>query len=214
MGTYDITVSVANNVTFKNSSQTNSITDTKYWGIMGSNYCKNLTYDGCTFSRFDAHKGTHNATIINSEIGHQKISIIGSGTLRVENTVVHGNNIVSLRNDYGSTWDGDMIFKNVTLKNTGTATLINATWYNHYFGYTCYLPQNIIIDGITLSRGTSFYVLPKLKNGINTDTVDGGKNKNKIVLTETVSVVSNPNRYSYSISSNTTLYADVELKED
>ena len=70
------------------------------------------------------------------------------------------------------------------------------------------------IDGITLSRGTSFYVLPKLKNGINTDTVDGGKNKNKIVLTETVSVVSNPNRYSYSISSNTTLYRDVELKED
>ena len=214
MGTYDITVSVANNVTFKNSSQTNSITDNKYWGIMGSNYCKNLTYDGCTFSRFDAHKGTHNATIINSEIGHQKISIIGSGTLRVENTVVHGNNIVNLRNDYGSTWDGDMIFKNVTLKNTGTATLINATWYNHYFGYTCYLPKNIIIDGITLSRGTSFYVLPKLKNGINTDTVDGGKNKNKIVLTETVSVVSNPNRYSYSISSNTTLYRDVELKED
>ena len=211
MGTYDISISGANQVTFKDCKQSNSITDTAYWGIMGSNYCKNLTYDGCVFSRFDAHKGTHNATIINSEIGHQKLSIIGSGTLRVENTIVHGNNIVNLRTDYGSTWDGDMIFKNVTLKNTGTATLINATWYNHDFGYTCHLPENITIDGITLAKGTSFYVLPKLKNNIDTDTVDGKANSNKVVLTKNITVVSNPKGYTYSVSSNTTLFANVEL---
>lgn len=214
MGTYDIAISNSNAVTFKDCRQSNSITDTTYWGIMGSNYCKNLTYDGCVFSRFDAHKGTHNATIINSEIGHQKLSVIGSGTLRVENTVVHGNNIVSLRVDYGSTWNGDMIFKNVTLKNTGTATLINASWYNHYFGYTCYLPENIIIDGITLAKGNSFYVLPKLTTGIDTDTVSGSNNLNKVVLTKTVTVLANPNGYSYSVSSNTTLFKDVELKEE
>ena len=213
MGTYDIAISTANQVTFKDCRQSNSITDTTYWGIMGSNYCKNLTYDGCVFSRFDAHKGTHNATIINSEIGHQKLSVIGSGTLIVENTTVHGNNIVSLRSDYGSTWDGDMIFRNVTLKNTGTATLISGTWTNHYFGYTCYLPQNITIDGITLAKGNSFYVLPKLQNGIDTDTdtVSGSKNLNKTVLTKKITVLSNPNNYTYSISSNTVLYADVEL---
>ena len=211
MGTYDIAISTSNQVTFKNCRQSNSITDTTYWGIMGSNYCKNLTYDGCVFSRFDAHKGTHNATIINSEIGHQKLSIIGSGTLIVENTTVHGNNIVNLRSDYGSTWDGDMIFKNVTLKNTGTATLINGTWVNHYFGYTCHLPANITIDGITLAKGTSFYVLPKLSNGINTDTVGGSQNLNQIMLTKKITVVSNPNNYTYQISQNTTLYADVEL---
>ena len=181
---------------------------------MGSNYCKNLTYDGCVFSRFDAHKGTHNATIINSEIGHQKLSIIGSGTLRVENTTVHGNNIVNLRSDYGSTWEGDMIFRNVTLNNTGTATLINGSWVNHYFGYTCYLPANIIIDGITLAKGTSFYILPKLSNGINTDTVSGKENLNKVVLTEKITVLSNPQNYTYAVSSNTTLYADVELSKE
>ena len=214
MGTYDIAISTSNCVTFKNCRQSNSITDTAYWGIMGSNYCKNLTYDGCVFSRFDAHKGTHNATIINSEIGHQKLSVIGSGTLTVENTVIYGNNIVNLRSDYGSTWDGDMIFRNVTLKNTGTATLINGSWVNHYFGYTCHLPANIIIDGITLAKGTSFYILPKLQSGINTATVNGKQNLNQIVLTKKITVVGNPNNYKYQISSGSALYADVELVEE
>ncbi len=214
MGTYDISISASNNVTFKDCRQTNSITDTAYWGIMGSNYCKNLTYDGCVFSRFDAHKGTHNATIINSEIGHQKLSIIGSGTLYVENTVIQGNNIVNLRSDYGSTWDGDMIFKDVTLNNTGTVTLVNGTWTDHYFGYTCHLPATIVIDGITLKSGTSFYVLPTLKNEINTDTVGGVQNSNKIVLTEKITVRSNPNGYTFYVSTNTVLFADVEVIEE
>ncbi len=211
MGTYDISVTNANNVTFKDCTQTNSITDKTYWGIMGSNYAKNLTYDGCVFSRFDAHKGTHNATIINSEIGYQKLSIIGSGTLRVENTTIHGNNIVTLRDDYGSTWDGDMIFKNITMKNTGTVTIISAKWVNHYYGYTCYLPANITIDGITLASKKDIYVLPNLSNGIDGDTVSGSTNKNKVVLTEKVTVLSNPNGYTYYLSKNTQLFADVEF---
>lgn len=212
MGTYDISISYANNVTFKNCTQTNSITDSTYWGIMGSNYCKNLTYDGCKFSRFDAHKGTHNATIINSEIGYQRLNIIGSGLLTVENTVVHSNSIINLRNDYGSTWDGDIVIRNVTLNNTNsTPTLINANWYNHYFGYTCYLPRNITLDGITLAKGTSFYVLPALKNGIDTDTVSGVENKNKIVLTERITVKSNPMGYNCYVSTNRDLYGNVEL---
>ena len=212
MGTYDISISYANNVTFKDSRQSNSITNTTYWGIMASNYTKNITYDGCVFSRFDAHKGTHNATIINSEIGHQKLNIIGSGTLLVENTIIHGNNIVNLRNDYGSTWDGDMIFKNVTLNNTSyTPTLINATWYNHDFGYTCHLPANVTIDGLTLAKGTSFYVFPKLKNEIDSATVSGVENKNPIVLPVKITIVSNPGGYACSVSQNTELFCDVEL---
>ena len=215
MGTYDISISNANNVTFKDCRQTNSITDSTYWGIMGSNYCKNLTYDGCVFSRFDAHKGTHNATIINSEIGHQKLNIIGSGLLIVENTMVHANNLINLRNDYGSTWEGDIILRNVTLNNTkSTPTLINATWYNHNFGYTCYLPANITIDGITLAKGNTFYVLPALKTGMDTNTVDGNENKNPVVLTKKVIIKSNPYSYNCYVSSNNILFGEVELTEE
>ena len=211
MGTYEISSNNANNITWLNCTQTNDINDTAYWGVMGSNYCKNLVYDGCILSRFDAHKGTHNAIIRNSEVGHQKISIIGSGTLLIENTVVNGNSIVNLRSDYGSTWQGDVILKNITLNNTSTPTLISASWNNHYFGYTCYLPENITVDGLKLANGTSFYVLPNLSTYVDNESINGAENKNVYVLTKTVTIKNNTNEYTCAISKNMVLFADVTL---
>ena len=211
MGTYDIALNSANAVTFKNCTQTNSITDTKYWGVMGSNFCKNLTYDGCIFSRFDAHQGTYNATIINSEIGHQKLSVIGQGTLYIENTVFHSDTVVALRTDYGSTWQGEIVFKNITINNTGTPILVNAGWNNHYFGYTCYLPTKIIVDGVTLANKDYFYVLPNLASHVDDVLINGAENKNPLQLTETIIIRSNPNGYKYYVSVNKELFANVEL---
>ena len=211
MGTYDIALASANAITFKNCTQTNSITDTAYWGVMGSNFCKNLTYDGCIFSRFDAHQGTYNATIINSEIGHQKLSVIGQGTLYIENTVFHSDTVVALRTDYGSTWQGEIIFKNITINNTGTPILVNAGWNNHYFGYTCYLPTRIIIDGVTLANKDYFYVLPNLASHVDDVLINGSENKNPLQLTETIIIKSNPNGYKYYVSVNKELFANVEL---
>lgn len=104
MGSYDISVNRALNVTFENCRQTNDIHDRTYWGIIGSNYSKNLVYDNCTFSRFDAHMGVANATIRNSTLGHQGINAIGSGILIVENSTVKSGSFINLRDDYGSTW--------------------------------------------------------------------------------------------------------------
>ena len=70
MGTYDLSVNRAISVSFVNCRQTNDIDDNRYWGILGSNYCKNLLYDNCVLSRFDAHKGVANATIRNSNVEH------------------------------------------------------------------------------------------------------------------------------------------------
>ena len=112
MGSYDININRALNITFENCSQTNDINDSGYWGIMGSNYCKNLVYDGCIFSRFDAHMGVANATIRNSTLGHQGINAIGSGTFLVENSTIRGTTLINLRSDYGSTWEGDFIIRN------------------------------------------------------------------------------------------------------
>lgn len=211
MGTYDLSVNYANNVTFKNCKQTNSITDLKYWGLMGSNYCKNLTYDGCIFSRFDAHQGTYNATIKNSEIGHQKLSVIGKGTLYVENTVFHSDTVVGLRGDYGSTWQGEVILKNITINNTGTPILVNAGWQNHNFGYTCYLPERIVVDGIKLMNKDYFYALPKLAPDIDKPMIDGVENKNPVELTKQIIIKSNPQGYKAFISVNTELFKDTEL---
>lgn len=153
MGSYDILINRALNVTFRMCSQTNDINDTSFWGIMGSNYCKNLVYDQCTFSRFDAHMGVANATIRNSTLGHMGINAIGSGVLTVENTTVHGRSLVNLRSDYGSTWQGEFIIRNCTFVPAGSRSsgpsLINGSYSGrHDFGYTCYMPERIEIENL------------------------------------------------------------------
>lgn len=159
MGTYDIGAATAVNASFINCNQTNDITNGDYWGIAGTNYCKNIVYDGCALSRFDAHQGVLNATIKNSVLGHHGIKLIGSGTALIENTTVLSSSFIDLREDYGSTWNGDLIIRNCKFYPTGVALhIINAeNSEDHDFGYTCYLPQRIEVDGLYVHRiGNSY----------------------------------------------------------
>lgn len=172
MGTYDIGAATAVNASFINCKQTNDITDIDYWGIAGTNYCKNLVYDGCAFSRFDAHQGVLNATVRNSVLGHHGIKLIGSGTALIENTTVLAEDFVDLRSDYGSTWNGEMIIRNCKFYPTGafSSHIIKAeNSEDHDFGYTCYLPQRVEIDGLYVHRAGNNYLFgkvnPKHKNG-------------------------------------------------
>lgn len=161
-GTYDIGGARALSVTFKNCYQTNDISDTNLWGVMGTNYIKNITYDGCVLSRFDSHQGVTNATIKNSVLGHAGVSVVGYGTLTVENSIFNSNHIVNLRNDYGSTWDGNIIIKDcefIPLKS-GNATLIQlSNPESHDFGYTCYAPHTVEIDGVRVYSSAQVYIL-------------------------------------------------------
>ena len=153
MGSYDISVNRALNVSFVNCSQINDINDTRYWGILGSNYCKNLLYDHCVFSRFDAHKGVANATIRNSTLGHMGINAIGSGTLTVENTTVRGWSFINLRSDYGSTWQGTFVIRNcifVPARPARVALIGGSYSGQHDFGYTCYMPERITIENLKI----------------------------------------------------------------
>jgi len=155
MGSYDISLNRALNLSFIHCSQTNDINDGAYWGIMGSNYCKNLILENCTFSRFDAHMGVANATIRNSTLGHQGINAIGSGTFLVENSTIYGRNLIHLRPDYGSTWQGEFIIRNCVFVPAGgrpsQAILIGGSNSGqHDFGYTCYMPARIIIENLTI----------------------------------------------------------------
>jgi hypothetical protein len=155
MGSYDLSVNRALNVSFVNCSQTNDIDDSRYWGILGSNFCKNLVYDNCTFSRFDAHMGVANATIRNSTLGHMGINAIGSGTFTVENSTIRGRTLINLRSDYGSTWQGEFIIRNCVFVPAGgkpaSASLIGGSYSGqHDFGYTCYMPERITIENLRI----------------------------------------------------------------
>ncbi|MBO9154274.1 hypothetical protein ACFOTA_18810 [Chitinophaga sp. GCM10012297] len=166
MGTYDISVNRALNVSFINCRQTNDITDATYWGIMGSNFSKNLLYDGCTFSRFDAHQGVANATVRNSTLGHMSINAIGSGTFTIENCTFLGRSIINLRPDYGSTWQGNLIIRNCVLKPaskklSGISLITGSYTGMHDFGYVCYMPEHITIKNLEIDDSN----IPKDYNG-------------------------------------------------
>ncbi len=153
MGSYDISLNRALNITFEHCSQTNDINDSRYWGILGSNYCKNLVYDHCTFSRFDAHMGVANATIRNSTLGHQGINAIGCGTFVVENCTIRSRNLINLRSDYGSTWQGELIIRNCVFAPPGDrpvkpCLIGGSNSGQHDFGYTCYMPERITIENL------------------------------------------------------------------
>jgi hypothetical protein len=224
MGTYDISANRALNVSFVNCRQTNDIDDRTYWGIMGSNYCKNLVYDNCTFSRFDAHMGVANATIRNSTLGHMGINAIGTGTFTVENSTIRGRTLVNLRSDYGSTWQGEFIIRDCVFVPAGgrpvSASLIGG--YNsgqHDFGYTCYMPERIIIENLHIddSSHPENYQGPAIFANFNPKMKDDTYvEKFPYVVTKEVILrnVTTASGRDLRISDNLFMFKDVKVKSE
>jgi len=161
MGSYDIGGGNANGLYYKNTIQLNffkedgTTPDTSLWGIMGTNYCKNITYDGCRLSRLDAHAGVYNATVINSEVLY--IHLVGGGRALIKDSTSYNYSpVVNLRSDYGAPWDGDIIIDNLKVMaksrnaSNNSVTLISFTWINHDFGYIVHMPKNIIIKDVSV----------------------------------------------------------------
>jgi len=221
MGTYDISPNRALNLSFVNCSQTNDITDGRYWGIMGSNFCKNIVYDNCTFSRFDAHMGVANATIRNSTLGHQGINAIGSGTFTVENSTIYGRSLINLRPDYGSTWQGELVIRNCTFVPAGgkpvNASIISGSYSGqHNFGYTCYMPEKITIENLRIddSKHPENYQGPAIFGNFNPDmTSDSYIEKFPYIKTKEVILrkVTTESGKTLRISDNPFMFKDVKI---
>ncbi len=224
MGTYDLSLNRALNVSFINCRQTNDINDSRYWGILGSNYCKNLLYDSCTLSRFDAHMGVANATIRNSTLGHQGINAIGSGTFTVENSTIYGRNLINLRSDYGSTWQGEMIIRNCVFIPAGgkttSASLIGGSYSGqHDFGYTCYMPERILIENLNIddSNHPPDYKGPAIFGNFNPKmTDDSYLEKFPYVITREVILrkVTIASGKTLRLSDNPFMFKDVQVNSD
>ena len=126
------------------------------WGIGGTNFCKNMSYQNSRLSRFDAHQGLYNGSIINCEMTF--FSLIGKGDFLIKDTVWYAaststtdNALIYLRGDYGSTWEGDITIQNVTayVASLSNFTLFYHGYNNWDYGYKCYFP-NVEIDGLKL----------------------------------------------------------------
>jgi hypothetical protein len=224
MGSYDLSVNRALNISFVNCTQTNDIDDRTYWGILGSNYCKNLLYDNCTLSRFDAHMGVANATIRNSTMGHMGINAIGTGTFTVENTTIRGRSLINLRSDYGSTWQGEFIIRNCNFVPAGgqpvSASLIGGSYSGqHDFGYTCYMPEQITIENLHIddSNHPDDYQGPAIFANFNPKMTDESYKeefpyfKTREVVLRNVTTESGK---TLRISDNTFMFKDVKVDRD
>ena len=224
MGSYDLLVNRSLNVSFENCSQTNDINDNTFWGIMSSNYSKNLVYDHCTFSRFDAHKGVANATILNSTLGHMGINAIGSGLLTVENSTIRGKTLINLREDYGSTWQGEIVIRNCVFVPEGgkptEANIIGGSYSGqHNFGYTCYMPERITIENLRIddSNHPEDYEGPAIFKNFNEEMTDDSYQEqfpyiktNEIILKN----VTTTSGKELLISRNPFMFKDVKVHTD
>ncbi|MES2775397.1 MAG: hypothetical protein V4722_14580 [Bacteroidota bacterium] len=224
MGTYDLSVNRAISISFVNCSQVNDINDKTYWGILGSNFCKNLLYDSCTLSRFDAHMGVANATIRNSTLGHMGINAIGSGLLTVENSTIRGNTFINLRSDYGSTWQGEVLVRNcIFVPANGKPVAANLVGGSnsgqHNFGYTCYMPERITIENLRIddSNHPESYQGPAIFSNFNSKMTDASYQetfpfvRTKEVILRNVTTASGK---KLRLSDNGYLFKDVKLITD
>lgn len=234
MGSYDLSCGNSNNVTIKNCKQSNfylldengnpttvpSMDTFKYWGVMGSNYCKNITYDGCELSRFDAHCGVYNGKIINSKV--TTIEIIGGGDMIIENSTLVSiwKTSIMLRGDYGSTWNGNLVIRNCTVENLGTPIekLVAAGWVNHYFGYPCKIP-NVTIENLKFAKPVE--EIPVISIGIRQDEYknenisapvfsNGEENKNPYYAPEFIKVIGNEGGTVFTVC-DTGMFDNTEL---
>ena len=156
---YEIRATMSNKISWVNSGMSNFFSENAYpvhQGMMGTNYCKNLSFDNVEFNTFDCHHGCYNIDIRNSRLVY--LSAIGEGTLRVENCEFYICDhciVIWLRSDYGTTWYGDLIMKNIRVNYSPRnkyIALVNAWWVDHWFGYPAKLPTNIYLDGLSIRK--------------------------------------------------------------
>lgn len=222
MGSYDLTMNRALNVSVVNCTQSNSIDDHRFWGIMGSNYSKNLTYDRCVLSRFDAHQGVYNATIRNSTLGHMGVLLIGRGTFLLEDSTIRAGQMIGLRGDYGSTWEGEFVIRNcVFIPSAGrraSASLIGGSNSGqHDFGYPCTMPERITIENLRVDDANhpGNYRGPAIFDNFNRKFTDASyqqkfpyQTTREVILRNVTTASGKPLR----VSDNMVMFKDVVVK--
>ena len=163
-GTYDFGAYMSNRVLLKNCDQSNFFAGDhpryslkpafgKWWGVAGTNFCKNLVYDGCRMTRFDAHEGLVNGKILNSFI--TDIRLTGAGEMLIENTKIYSDakSNLQLREDYGATWCGTITVKDTEFLDVceEQCAFMMSFSSNHNYGYKTYFP-NLIIDNVKMPK--------------------------------------------------------------
>ena len=153
MGSYDYSANDVVNFRMI-GCRMNHILDRTRWGVIGTNFCKNILLEDCVLSRMDTHMGVSGTyTVRRTTLGHMGLNAIGRGLLTVEDSTLYGNALISFRSDYGSTWEGDVVIRDsrwIPACGDKVQPVMFGTRNDgmHDFGYSCYMPREITIDGL------------------------------------------------------------------
>jgi hypothetical protein len=158
MGTYGYHANLVVNFQLLNCSMGNDINDGSRWGVVATNFMKDMLVEKCVLSRVDVHMGISGSYVIrDSTLGRYGINAIGRGKLIVENSTLHSGSFISFRPDYGSTWEGDITIRNCRwIPSSGNPTIFSMkNDGSHDFGYTCFMPKTVTIENFTIDDSKS-----------------------------------------------------------
>lgn len=218
MGSYDMNAAYCVNVLIEHGRQTIDIDDRAYWGLFASNFCKNLRMDDMVISRFDAHMGVANVTLTHCIFGYMGVQAVGFGTMLIKNCEMHRNTFVWLRDDYGSTWEGDIIIKDCTfrpVRDEKSLTLVSGSNAGtHDFGYPCHLPRRVLVENLNVDDSAiknSSYTGPAVFGNFKRDAASSTLlpyTPPEEVMVKNIKVTSGK---PLTLSSNTTLFKDTRM---
>lgn len=121
-----------------------------YWGCVGLNGAKEITFEGCELNRVDIHDYFRNLTIDNCRIYGQTINFgYGKGAVNISNCSVMTDwvhQIVNLRCDYGRYFEGEINICNVDCVYTGP------TYFDIVSGVTMFSAESAANTGLFMQR--------------------------------------------------------------
>lgn len=121
----------------------------EYYGVTGHNKIKDLLVINSIINRIDCHFDARNITIRDSVIN--VLQIHGGGHLYIDNVTTESNVFVTMRGDYGGSWDGDITIKNIRQISKGiTSSILRFTRNNYDHHYRPVTGRNILIQNVTI----------------------------------------------------------------
>ena len=131
---------------------------------------------------------------------------------------MRGGRFVNLRSDYGSTWRGQLLLRNCTFEPTGDrAAVINGSYSGqHDFGYVCYMPDTITVDGLHIADDDypTDYPGPALFADFNPEWTDSTYTQTyPYIITERVILrdITTASGKELRVSDNPVMFREVEV---